>query len=148
MKKSELVTAILCALMFTWLAWQVIPDLKLNQAQPISSTIASVAGVLFGFVLASLSILVSASDNKLIRNTKKTSYFPKLLYRLQLTMACLLLVCVTFIAIMFVPQSVALPKVDVSLLAALLAFGIFSFSFSIILFLFVWKEFSSFSKNL
>lgn len=132
-----------------YLSWQVVPGFNQSAIQPIASTVASVSGVLFGFVLASLTILASASTNKLVENTKKTKYFGKLVRRLQISMGLLILVCLNFLAVLFVPESVIAPHMtETKLVSIILVSGVFLFSFAVFMFFAVWHEFSKFAENM
>ncbi|SIQ30540.1 hypothetical protein [Marinobacterium stanieri] len=149
MKQIVIVVGVAFASGIAYLSWQVVPGFGRDVIQPIASTMASVAGVLFGFVLASLTILASASGNKLVENTKKTKYFEKLVHRLHVSMGLLILVCLNFLAVLFVPESVMAPfMTETKLLSLVLVSGVFFFSMALFVFLAVWHEFSQFTKNM
>lgn len=142
-------SAFAVSIAFAYLSWKVVPDLKPSAIQPIASTMASVAGVLFGFVMASLTILASANGNKLVENTKKTNYFEQLVHKLHVSMLLLILVCLTFLVSLFLPETVTIPlKNPIKLVSVVLVGGVFLFSLAIFTFVSVWHEFSQFAKNM
>jgi hypothetical protein len=51
MIKKVIISVIVSAIVAV-VAWKVVPSLNLSQIQPIASTAATVAGILFGFVMA------------------------------------------------------------------------------------------------
>jgi hypothetical protein len=136
----------------TYLASFLVQDLVLATIQQISSTVATVTGILFGFVMASVTLLASAKDNPLIQNTQKTKYLPKLIFKLHVLMALLLTVCLIFLVCLFLPDasSFTIPSIaeNVRYVSAVLDFGIFVFSIAVVKFVFVWHEFSKFISNM
>ena len=140
------------SLIVTAVAWQVVPSLALNQIQPIASTAATVAGILFGFVLASVTLLATARDNTLVRNTQLTGYLPGLVRRLHETMGWLLSVCIIFLAVLFIPEKSIITTegflANVKLISVIVEAGVFVLTFSICKFIGVWREFSGFSTNM
>lgn len=150
MKTLALFASLAASAGVAWLSWQVIPLHNSASVQPIASTAASISGVLFGFVLASTTILLSASGNTLVENTKKTLYFPKLIARLSKSMALLLLVCIVFLGALFIPSDLGLfdGKTLPTLLSMVMVVGVFLFSFSVCVFISVWYEFSKFARLL
>jgi hypothetical protein len=133
-------------------AWKAVPGLTLNQIQPIASTAATVAGILFGFVMASVTLLSTAKDNALIRNTGLTGYLPRLVRRLHETMGCLLSVCIIFLASLFIPENAMFADngslANVKLISIVVEIGVFVLTFSVCMFIVVWREFSKFSANM
>ena len=143
------IIAVSISIAFAYLSWKVVPDLKPSAIHPIASTMASVAGVLFGFVMASLTILTSANGNRLIENTKKTKYFEKLLRKLHISMLLLIIVCVNFLVALFIPDTVTITiMVSFKLISLVLVFGVFLFSLALFNFISVWHDFSQFAKNM
>ncbi len=133
-------------------SWSVVPTMKIAQIQPISSTVATVAGILFGFVMASVTMIASAKGNKLVQNTQKTKYLPKLVKKLHTTMGFLLFVCVIFLICLFIPDQKMVATTGlfstVKILSVILVFGVFILSFSICQFISVWREFSKFASHM
>lgn len=136
----------------SYAAWTVIPRLEANSIQAIGSTVSTVSGILFGFVMAAVTLLISAKDNTLVKNTQMTGYLPKLIKKLHITMGWLLLACVSFLTCLFIPNSIKFTfgeqLQDVKLVSMIALVGVFVFCMSICYFLRVWSEFSKFSKNM
>ena len=129
------------------LSWKFIPELNLSQIQYIASTISTVSGILLGFVMASITILASAKDNKLIQNTTKTKYLPKLVSKLNNTMGLLLIVCMVFLSSLFIKiEDIAF--YEIKLVSIVIVIGVFIFSFAVCKFISIWFEFSKFASNM
>lgn len=136
-----------------YLASLTAENLNSANIQPIASTVATVSGILFGFVMASVTLLVSAKENLLVQNTIQTGYLPKLVKKLHNLMFWLLAGCLVFIICLFLPENVVVPGnllwlADLRFLTLMLYIGIFVFSVSIIKFVFVWREFSNFASHM
>lgn len=110
MKKGKLITwvnygYILASVVFCIIAWPLSAKLSFAQIQPIASAISTFSGILFGFVLGSLTLIASAKDNTLIKNISKTGYLKKVTEEMHSTMGWLLLVCIIFIILLFFPDT-------------------------------------------
>jgi len=79
--------------------------LTFAQIQPIASAISTFAGILFGFVLGSITLMASAKDNTLIKNIGKTGYLRRFTEEMHSTMGWLLSVCISFIVVLFFPDT-------------------------------------------
>ena len=144
---TDRILPICVAALVATLAWQFIPNLELSQIQYIASTISTVSGILFGFVMASITILASAKDNRLIQNTVKTKYLPKLVSKLNFTMVLLLCVCVIFLSSLFIKiDKIAFS--EIRLVSIIIVVGVFIFSLAVYKFLSVWHEFSKFASHM
>jgi len=130
------------------LSWKFIQNLELSQVQYIASTVSTVSGILFGFVMASITILASAKENKLIINTTKTKYLPNLVSRLNQTMGLLLLVCIVFLSSLFVKIDDMIFYNEVKLVSIIIVLGVFIFSLAVYKFVNVWYEFSKFASHM
>ncbi len=150
--RFDLVLPIIIASVVSYFTSFAVVKLSSSQIQAISSTVSTVAGILFGFVMASVTLLASAKGNVLVENTKKTKYLQKLMSRLHRMMAWLLFVCVVFLACLFIPVSFPAPCTifpeNTKCVAVLLSIGVFLFVVSIVKFIFVWREFSEFASNM
>jgi hypothetical protein len=136
-----------------YLASLTAENLNSTNIQPIASTVATVSGILFGFVMASVTLLVSAKENLLVQNTIQTGYLPKLVKKLHNLMFWLLTGCLVFIICLFLPENAVISGNHLWLaglryLTLMLYIGIFVFSVSIIKFVFVWREFSNFASHM
>ena len=141
---------ILITLFIVWCTWPIVSKFSSKEIQPIASAISTLSGMLFGFVMASISLLVSAKDNKLVKNTILTGYLPKLINRLHLTMGLLLIVCFVFLFVLFTPDSLTFTVGNVSYKysVVIVMFGIFLGLNSFVQFTLFWKDFKQFSKNM
>ncbi|PSW21431.1 hypothetical protein C9I98_05725 [Photobacterium sanctipauli] len=142
----------LAVLGFCYLSWPIISGLKSSQIQPIASTVATFAGILFGFVMASMTLLASAKDNTLVRNTQRTGYLPKLVARLHKTMGWLLAVCITFIITMFLPDSLSFTvgegetTLKYTYSSVLVQLGVFILILAFKEFFHTWQQFKRFTS--
>lgn len=136
----------------TLAASKVLPSFDAQQIQAVASTMATVTGILFGFVLACVTLLASASGNTLVRNTQMTGYLPRLMRRMHQSMGALLVVCVLFLVSLFLPLNLpadgifpwhGFRAVDLVVLA-----GVFFFTLSVSLFASVWRRFAAFAANM
>lgn len=69
--------SVVAAIAAAWFIWRPEDALDPTRMQAFAGAVASVAGSLFGFVLAAMSILIS-SDRLLIRNMRKTGHYRRL----------------------------------------------------------------------
>ncbi|BCS94522.1 hypothetical protein DSLASN_01540 [Desulfoluna limicola] len=142
------VNILICSVV-TYFSWNIVPSLSESQIQAIASPVSTVAGILFGFVMASVTLIISAKDNTLVRNTQLTGYLPKLLYKLHCTMGWLLFVSIIFLVCIFIPVTLKIQTLnDIKVVSILIEIGIFSFTMSLCSFFAVWREFSHFSRSL
>lgn len=142
----------LLSLVVSILCWKLTSDLKAAQLQPIASAISTFAGILFGFVMASITLLASAKNNTLVINTQKTGYLGKLVDRLHKTMGLLLIVCVVFIILLFLPDTLtfSMPfienKKNYLYSGIILQLGIFVLLLAFKNFFITWLRFKEFTK--
>lgn len=135
-------------------SWKLVENLTYSQIQPIASAISTFAGIMFGFVMASITLISSSKSNTLVRNTTLTGYLPLMLNRMHSTMGWLLLVCAIYVFILFLPDSLkfALPfsenKKQIAFSQIFLIIGIYCLLISFKNFIFTWREFKQFSKNM
>lgn len=120
-------------------AWPVVSALDAKAIQPIASGVATIAGILLGCVIAAMTILVSSSHSSLIRNMKLTGGLSDLISNLNHTMLALVITCVIFLAVLFVPDQVTVCEVEVN--SIVVAIGVVSMGMSFMLFLFSWGKF-------
>ena len=104
-KKWADLAYVIASAVFCIIAWPISGKLTFSQIQPIASAVSTFAGVLFGFVLGSITLIASAKDNTLIKNISKTGYLKKLTEGMHTTMGLLLAVCIIFIILLFFPDS-------------------------------------------
>lgn len=104
LKKLANIAYVLASVVFCIIAWPLSAQLSFAQIQPIASAISTFAGILFGFVLGSITLIASAKDNTLIKNIGKTGYLKKFTEEMHSTMGWLLSVCIIFIILLFFPD--------------------------------------------
>jgi hypothetical protein len=150
LKRYYYLLVILITLFICWSAWPVVSKFTSKEIQPIASAISTLSGILFGFVMASISLFASAKDNKLVKNTTLTGYLPKLVNRLHITMGLLLFVCFTFLLVLFIPDSLTftISNTSYKYSVVVVMFGIFLGLNSFIQFYLSWNGFKDFSKHM
>lgn len=150
----RMLTILVIAVGICIFVWPVISVLKAEQIQPIASAVSTLSGILFGFVMASISLIASAKDNTLIRNTTLTGYLPILVGELHSTMGWLLGVCLIFLVVLFLPDNLTYSfggSEDIKVVrysVALVELGVGLLVISFIKFFFSWRHFSKFSANM
>lgn len=115
-----------------------LPSYKEGHYINISSSMATISGVLLGFVTASITMLYSAQAHKLIVNAKKTGHFQDLLRRLQELMVLLFLSCILFLLALLIPDTIC----QIRDVLVCLGVGVFVSAFT--LFWSVWRLFTKF----
>ncbi|NRB63491.1 MAG: hypothetical protein HRU40_10800 [Saprospiraceae bacterium] len=150
LKQYYYIIVILITLVICWGAWPVVSKFTAKEIQPIASAVSTLSGILFGFVMASISLFASAKDNKLIRNTTLTGYLPKLVNRLHVTMGLLLFVCFTFLLVLFIPDSLTFTVDNTSYKysVVIVMLGIFLGLNSFVQFYMSWRGFKDFSEHM
>lgn len=152
MNKKDILISTFISGTITYWSWKVIPNLEQIQIQPIASTVATLSGILFGFAMASVTLIASAKDNILVKNTQKTNYLPQLVSRLHVTMGYLLAVCVLFLISLFIPDTAVLfgngTYPAIKYVSAIMALGVFTLCMAIYRFIMVWREFSKFASHM
>ncbi len=150
LKQYYYLIAIIITLVICWFTWPVVSKFTAKEIQPIASAVSTLSGILFGFVMASISLFASAKDNKLIRNTTLTGYLPKLVKRLHITMGLLLFVCFTFLLVLFIPDSLtfSISNTSYKYSVVVVMFGIFLGLNSFVQFYLSWRGFKSFSEHM
>ncbi len=130
--------------------WPVVADFSAKQIQPIASAVSTIAGILFGFVMASITLFASAKDNTLIRNTTLTGYLPKLVNKLHFTMGLLLAVCFIFLVVLFIPDTAdfAINDKTIKLAAVVMIVGVFVMLNAFANFFVSWNKFKEFSAHM
>ncbi|HGC6369244.1 TPA: hypothetical protein ACIZH5_005180, partial [Klebsiella pneumoniae] len=105
-----------------------------------AGVLSTVAGILFGFVLAAISIFSSASSSPdgIIFALKQTKILPKIILNLLTTGATLILACVFPLIAMFVSDKIIIHTLRVDFLLTLFGFSILILS--IISFISTWRK--------
>ncbi|TNC80689.1 MAG: hypothetical protein C9356_12375 [Oleiphilus sp.] len=138
--------------MICWFIWPTVSEFESKSIQPIASAVSTITGILLGFIMASMSIIGAAPSNTLIRNTSLTGYLPQLVERLHYTMGALLVVCLIFLAVLFVPESKTLrlseAGAEYRLGSVFVLVGMFVLIIAVYLFLWTWTKFKDFAKHM
>lgn len=142
----------LSALIICYGVWPIVASLSAKEIQPIASAVSTISGVLFGFVMASITLFASAKDNTLVRNTMLTQHLPKLVNKLHWTMGALLLVCLIFLVVLFLPDSLTFQISESEnryrYSSAVSLVGIFFLINSFFLFFSSWISFKNFAAHM
>lgn len=146
------VVLVVISLLLCWWVWPTISALESKQIQPIASSVSTITGILFGFIMASISVIAAAQNNTLVQNTRLTGYHSRLLDRLHLTMGALLLVCMIFLLVLFLPDkmtfTIGTPPKTYRYSSVVLIIGIFCLLNAFLLFFRSWIRFRSFAENM
>lgn len=130
--------------------WPVVSKFSSEQFEPIASSVSTIAGILLGFVMASITLFASATENTLIRNTSKTGYLDELANRLHMTMGMLLAVCITFLIVLFLPDDLTFLVGEggepYRYASVVVTVGVFLLIHSFVNFFMAWREFRKFVR--
>lgn len=105
-----------------------------------AGVLATVAGILFGFVLAAISIFSSASSSPdgIIFALKQTKILPKIIKNLLATGATLILACIFPLIAMFINDKTFIYSVRVDFILTLFGFSVLLLS--ICSFISTWRK--------
>jgi len=103
---------------------------EFERIQAIASTLATLAGTLFGLILTAASLLLSGMGKRLIANMRITGHFQRLVWALIMASACWLFSMFACLAVLFVQSnnsrtflSLAISLSVLSLLATIFSAG-------------------------
>lgn len=140
------------ALIVCYASWPLFESFDAKNIQPIASAVSTISGILFGFVMATITLLASAKENTLVRNTTLTGYLPRLIDKLHMTMGALLFVCVIFLVILFIPENSTFKTsangADHKYASVVLSVGVFLLIVAFSLFIQSWLKFREFAKHM
>lgn len=93
----------------------------------IVSIVSTIAGILLGFLIASLSILYASKEDRFMYNLSVIGILPKLIAALYSTTIMLLTTCFIYLLILFIPDNISFNfyNKEYSLLHALFLIGVF-----------------------
>ncbi|MCD9500365.1 hypothetical protein [Photobacterium carnosum] len=114
----------------------------------IASPLATVAAMLFGFIIASVTFLSSAKDSSLIKAMKDTQMHQQLLSQLHHTGIGLISSCIFMVLSIFSPSKPIIKTINFNWDYSLLIIGFFLLLFSMIEFWFCWKRVNLMDRNL
>lgn len=149
-KKHYYIASLVGSALICWFSWPVVSEFTSKEIEPIASAISTLSGILFGFVMASISLFASAKDNTLVKNTQLTGHLPKLVNRLHVTMGLLLCVCCVFLILLFIPDSITFTvnKTEYRYSSLVVVCGLFLLLNSFVQFYLSWRGFKGFAEHM
>lgn len=114
----------------------------------IASPLATIAAMLFGFIIASVTFLSSAKDSSLIKAMKNTQMHQQLLSQLHHTGVGLISSCIFMVLSIFSPSKPIIKTINFNWDYSFLIVGFFLLFISMIEFWFCWKRVHLVSKYL
>lgn len=112
----------------------------------IAGPLSTVAGILFGFIIASVSFFSTSANNSLIENMKNTGMYKQLIGQLSNTGLSLITSCIFMVVAIFTPFDVLV--FGYSLDYILLSFGFLLLCYSLFEFWSCWKKVHLVAKNM
>lgn len=136
----KIIINIIASCVLTYILNEYISPMAHTDILSTAGVLSTVAGILFGFVLAAISIFSSASSSPdgIIFALKQTKILPKIIMNLLTTGATLILACVFPLIAMFVSDKVIVHDLRVDFLLTLFGFSILILS--IISFISTWRK--------
>lgn len=109
-------------LLLTYGSASVFKPMKHPDVLTTAGVLSTIAGILFGFVLASISIFSSANDGKegAINALKRNNILPKIINRLLSTGLTLIIACLFPLVAMFLPDDIIVKGAPLDFLFILL----------------------------
>lgn len=114
----------------------------------IASPLATVAGILFGFIIASVSLFSSASENELITSMKSTNMYAPLMSELSSTGLALISSCIFMVISIFTPAKLIYSTYALTWDYLLLIVGFFCLVYALIEFWSCWRKIHLVIKNM
>lgn len=101
---KNILSGFLISAVISWVLVKKITPMSHADILTIAGVISTISGILFGFVLAAISIFSSSSDNKdgIIHALKQNKILPKLINDLLSTGVLLIAACLFPLAAMFI----------------------------------------------
>lgn len=136
----KIIISIIASCVLTYILNKYISPMAHTDILSTAGVLSTVAGILFGFVLAAISIFSSASSSPdgIIFALKQTKILPKIILNLLTTGATLILACVFPLIAMFVSDKIIIHTLRVDFLLTLFGFSILILS--IISFISTWRK--------
>ncbi|MGV7093822.1 hypothetical protein [Siccibacter turicensis] len=136
----KIIINIIISVALTWLLKKVISPMPHNDILSTAGVLATVAGILFGFVLAAISIFSSASTAKdgIIHALKANKILPKIIGNLLSTGATLIIACIFPLIAMFVNDKITVFTMRLDFTLTLFGFSVLLIS--IISFATTWRK--------
>lgn len=114
----------------------------------ISSPLATISSMLFGFIIAAIIFFSSAADNELIQGMKDTKMHGYLMSKLHLTGMGLITSCIFMVISIFSPYKKISSSYEYTWDYSLLVLGFLALIYSLIEFWYCWKKMSLVVKNM
>jgi hypothetical protein len=114
----------------------------------IASPLATVAAMLFGFVIASVTFFSASSENTLIVAMKDTNMYSNLLIRLHRTGVALITSCLFMVIAIFSPSKIIMMPYIYKWDFILLTLGFFFLIYALIEFWTCWKRVNVVSSHM
>jgi uncharacterized membrane protein YqjE len=114
----------------------------------IASPLATVAGILFGVVIASVTFFSSVKDNELIEELKATKLYHLLMNQLTITGVFLISSCIFMVISIFTPFKDLHPSLTITYDYALLIVGFFCLIQSLLMFRSSWSKIRTVVKGM
>lgn len=112
----------------------------------IAGPLSTIAGILFGFVIASVSFFSTSASNSLIENMKSTGMYQQLINQLSHTGQMLITSCIFMVISIFSPQVVIYGKINIDY--ALLIVGFFFLCYGLLEFWTCWRKVHMVAKHM
>ncbi|WP_454777089.1 hypothetical protein [Klebsiella oxytoca] len=131
---------IIASCVLTYILNKYISPMAHTDILSTAGVLSTVAGILFGFVLAAISIFSSASSSPdgIISALKQTKILPKIIMNLLTTGATLILACIFPLIAMFISDKVIVNTLRVDFLLTLFGFSILILS--VFSFISTWRK--------
>ncbi len=114
----------------------------------ISSPLATIASMLFGFIIAAIIFFSSAAENELIKGMKDTKMHGYLMSKLHLTGMGLITSCIFMVISIFSPYKKISLSYEYTWDYLLLVIGFLALIYSLIEFWYCWNKISLVVKNM
>lgn len=111
-----------------------------NAVLAIASPLATVAAMLFGFIIASVTFFSASVDNVLIQAMKDTKMYSSLMARLHQTGMALISSCIFMVVSIFSPAKKIVDSYHYTWDYTLLIIGFFALVYALIEFWTCWKR--------
>ncbi|WP_147822880.1 hypothetical protein [Aeromonas hydrophila] len=112
----------------------------------IAGPLSTVAGILFGFIIASVSFFSTSANNSLITNMKNTGMYKQLMGQLSHTGLALITSCIFMVIAMFSPFDVKIHNYNLDYI--FLSFGFLILCYSLFEFWSCWRKVNLVAKNM
>ncbi|WP_368656608.1 hypothetical protein [Pantoea agglomerans] len=136
----KIIINIIISISLAWVLNLYITPMGHTDILSTAGVLSTVSGILFGFVLAAISIFSSASSGPdgIIQALKSTKVLPKIIQNLLSTGVTLVLACIFPLLAMFITEKITLHAVRIDFFLTL--FGLSTLLVSIGSFVSTWRK--------